>query len=98
MDISGFLDILESVFNFFFGCIDWVFGKTIEFFYDFFSSHSSDIKSLGVKFIGLFDIIPLGSDALSIDFIYFFIGAVAFVFLFKLVWSLISSLLSNIMP
>lgn len=97
MDISDFLDILKAIFNFLSGCVDWAFETTTGFLFDFFSAHISDFKSFGVKVIGFFDIIPLGSDALSFDFVYFFIGAIAFVFFFKLVFSLLSSLISDIL-
>lgn len=90
----AFSEILEAFFNFLIDSLGLVFDKSTDLIMDFMSSRIPSFKNFGVKVLDVFDSIPLSSDALSFDFIYFFIGFIAFIFIFKLVWSLISNLLS----
>lgn len=84
-------DFLSNGLELLFNLIKSFYTVVINLFSDFISQLSSKLFSIGLHFISIFDFISFDSGFLSFDFVYVFVGILAIVFVFKLVWNLICS-------
>lgn len=80
---------LDSIFDIILGWIFYILDSFVLLFFKFLDFHSDDIS-----LIGRFSAETMDSTFhfdFSSDFIYFFIGLLVVVFVFKLIWNLIAS-------
>lgn len=86
--VNAFSSLLEVLFD----ALKTLFTTVKDLIFDFFDSNSFDLSSLGKSFMGLFERIFNG-DFFSSDFLFIALGLIIFVFIFKLVWQLLSNIL-----
>lgn len=86
--INAFSSLFETLFD----AIITMFTTVKDLVFNFFDSNSFDLSSLGKSFMGLFERIFNG-DFFSSDSLFIVLGLIVFVFIFKLVWQLLSNIL-----
>lgn len=81
--LSAGSDFFEAIFSW----ILYILTFIIDLFLSFLFSSSSTIRFTGRSVVTAFD--SFSSFNFSGDFIYFFVGLLVIIFIFKLIWSLI---------